>query len=85
MGAAAPPGELVDGGAGGALLGVIHKHRALGNTVGHNGPRRHHTIAVICFDPFVVLDPDLFGILVGHPDHLAAAGNGKHMQVVVVL
>src|SRR5699024_1768809 len=83
--AAAAAGVLIERGAHGAFLGVVHDHRAFGNAVGDNCTSTDYTVAVVDFDPFVVRDTNLLGILIRHPHDLATTGNGQDMQVVKVL
>src|SRR5665647_956039 len=67
------------------VLGVVHVHRAFGHAVRDDGPRDDDAVAVDRLDPVVVLDPDLVGILVAHPDRRPTAGQREHEQVVLVL
>ena len=83
--AAAAAGVLVDRCAHGALLCVVAQHGSLRNAVGNNGAGGDDAVAVIYLDPVIVRHADFLGVLIGHPDHLATARDGEHVQVVKVL
>ena len=68
-----------------AVLGVVHEHRALGDTVGDHRTCRHDTVTVDCLNPVIVLDADLLRVSGAHPHGLATASQREHVQVVVVL
>ena len=63
---------------------MVHEHRALRDARrdGHAGC--HDTVVVVELNPVVVAHADLAGILLAHPDRLAAAEQRQHLLAVEV-
>ena len=68
-----------------AVLGVVHQARALGDAVRDRGAAGDDAVAVVGLDPVVVADLERLGVLAADPQHPAAAEQGQHVQVVLVL
>ena len=62
-----------------AILRVVHKYRTVRDTRRDNDARSDDTVAVVEFDPVVVLHADLRRILLAHPDTLSAAEHREHL------
>ena len=67
-----------------ALRRVVEQADAWRNARADDGPRADDAVVVIDFDPIVVRQPDEVGVLVVHPDRIAAARQRLHAQRVAV-
>ncbi len=62
---------------------VEHIQCALGDTLTDAGARHGRAVIVEHLYPVVIVDTELGGIALTHPDHGATAEEGEHEEVVI--
>ena len=82
MDAAALAGYFRAGHVHDLLLRVIHQAHAVLHALRDHGARDQRAVRIVGFDPVVIDDADLLGVVLADPDDRAAAREREHQQVV---